>query len=86
MGSTFCFLPRDVAGFSPFAPAVLSLGSRGLRGFFSFGLSSTIGLPSGPVSFFFRCLLGFSGATPFVVDDVGAVVLLFVVCVVVLEV
>lgn len=40
----FCFL-RGTTGL---------LGSRGFRGFFSFGLSSAMGLPSGPTSFFLR--------------------------------
>lgn len=40
---------------------VLSLGSLGLRGFFSFGLPSSMGLPSGPTSFFLRCLFGLAG-------------------------
>lgn len=51
----FCFL-RGAAGL------LGSLGSRGFRVFL--GLSSTMGVPSGPSSgsFFLRCRLGFSGA------------------------
>lgn len=43
----FCFL-RGAEGL------LGSLGSRGFRGFFSLGLSSAMGLPSGPTSFFLR--------------------------------
>jgi hypothetical protein len=44
------------------AAVVLSLGSLGFRGFFSFGgLPSSMGLPSGPISFFLRGRLTFAG-------------------------
>ena len=62
--SVFCRL-RDVEAVTL---ADLSFVSRGLRGFFSF-VSVTMGLPSGPSSRFFLCLLGFS-ATPSAVTSV----------------
>lgn len=46
----------------PEAAVVLSLGSLGFRGFFSFGgLPSSMGLPSGPISFFLRGRLTLTG-------------------------
>lgn len=39
---------------------VTLLGSRGFLGLVTFGLPSSIGLPSGPSSFFFRCRFGLS--------------------------
>lgn len=56
LSSVFIFL-REAAA----VVAVLSLGSLGLRGFFSLGLPSSTGLPSAVTSFFLRCLLGFAG-------------------------
>jgi hypothetical protein len=49
--------------------AVLSLGSRGLRVFFSLGLPSSVGLPSVVISFFLRWRLTFTGgAASFAAD------------------
>ena len=71
--SVFCFLRGPGAAA---APAGFSLGSRGLRGFFSLGLvTSSSGLPSRPTSLFLRCRLGFSGLAPFAEDELAVDVL-----------
>lgn len=59
------------------AVLALSLGSLGLRGFFSFGLSATIGLPSAS-SFFFLTRLVLCSPLPGVVVLVGVVAAGFV--------
>lgn len=66
LSSLLTFL-RDAA-----VVAVLSLGSLGLRGFFSFGFASSMGLPSASTSFFLRCLLGFAGGVGAFVADAPA--------------
>ena len=51
---------------------VLSLGSRGLRVFFSLGLPSSVALPSVVISFFLRCLLTFTGGAALFAADAFA--------------
>ena len=59
LSSVLIFLREGAAAE---AAVVLSLGSLGFRGFFSFGgLPSSMGLPSGPISFFLRGRLTLTG-------------------------
>ena len=48
---------------------VLSLGSLGLRGFFSLGLPSSVGLPSVVISFFLRWRLTLTGGVALFAAD-----------------
>ena len=48
---------------------VLSLGSLGLRGFFSLGLPSSVGLPSAAISFFLRWRLTLTGGVALFAAD-----------------
>ena len=66
-------LSSDLIFLREGAAVVLSLGSLGLRGFFSLGgFPSSMGFPSGPTSFFLRGRLTFAGGVEVEVEALCA--------------